>query len=201
MKPGRILAVAPLCFVLFDGGVEAAPKHVSPVTTAAQSGHSVVSRSAVYAALSGHWTGSLEYRDFQTDKRVTLPTVLEITAVESQSAVQFAYTYDDGPGKIVREKATIRIPDPGNRYIVKDEDGSESVYTIASAKGFSGTGSGKLILAGTGTDNNKPVEVRTTLEVTEKSLVILRETKLAGEDFKFRHQYSFARATSEKPAQ
>jgi len=149
----------------------------------------------------GSWTGSLEYRDFQNDKRVTLPTTLEVTPTTDQSAVQFAYTYDDGPGKIVKEKALIRVPATGDQYIVKEEDGSETVYQITTATGFSGSEGGRLVLNGPGTENKKVVEVRTTLEITPTSLNILRETRLPGEDFKFRHQYKFQRspASAGKP--
>ena len=157
--------------------------------------------AAFSSSVAGSWTGSLEYRDFQSDKRVTLPTTLEVTPTSDQSAVQFAYTYDDGPGKIVKEKALIRVPATGDQYIVKEEAGSETVYQIATATGFSGSEGGKLILGGPGTENKKPVEVRTTLEITPTSLSILRETRLPGEDSKFRHQYKFQRspASAGKP--
>ena len=31
------------------------------------------------AALTGSWTGTLEYRDYRSDKRVTLPTTLVVS--------------------------------------------------------------------------------------------------------------------------
>lgn len=34
--------------------------------------------AAIYSAFEGKWTGVLEYRDYQSDKRVQLPTWLEV---------------------------------------------------------------------------------------------------------------------------
>jgi hypothetical protein len=154
-----------------------------------------VSAQSVYAALAGRWTGTLEYRDYGNDKRVKLPTLLDAQQDEARSAMELDYTYDDGPGKTVKDKDIVRITPSGSEYIVREKDGSETKYRIGESSGFGEVAGGRLVLFGPGTENKKPVEVRTTLEVDQKSLVILRETRLPGEKFKFRHQYSFVRAS------
>jgi len=199
-RPPLLILLACACL----SAVSASPKvefFSAAATSAATPRSANLNPAAFYSSVLGSWTGSLEYRDFQNDKRVTLPTTLEVSPTTDQSAVQFAYTYDDGPGKIVKEKALIRVPATGDQYIVKDDDGSETVYQITTAAGFSASGDGKLVLSGPGTENKKAVEVRTTLEITSISLSILRETRLPGEDFKFRHQYKFQRslASADKP--
>ena len=45
----------------------------------------------------GKWTGQLEYRDFQSNAQVFLPTWLTITESTDHKALQFNYVYDDGP--------------------------------------------------------------------------------------------------------
>jgi hypothetical protein len=56
---------------------------------------------ALYSRFLGRWQGSLEYRDFSTNKRVTLPTLLDISLSPDRKAMIWQFTYDDGPGKIV----------------------------------------------------------------------------------------------------
>lgn len=51
-----------------------------------------------------------------------------------------------------------------------------------------------LILTGAGTENNRAVEVRTTMNIGRNLVEILRETRIPGEEFKFRHVYTFTRA-------
>jgi hypothetical protein len=69
----------------------------------------------------------------------------------------------------------------------------ESTYAIASFDQFR-SGRGVWTLTGTGTENNAPVEVRTTLHIGRNILEITRETAEAGKPFTFRHSYRFVRA-------
>ncbi len=46
-------------------------------------------REQIYAQLIGSWTGQLEYRDFQTDQRVFLPTWLEVKAAGDGQSLSF----------------------------------------------------------------------------------------------------------------
>jgi hypothetical protein len=57
-------------------------------------------------------------------------------------------------------------------------------------------GLGILTLTGAGTENGKPVEVRTTLRIGRNILEILRETAATGQAFTFRHSYTMVRATA-----
>src|SRR5262252_429661 len=63
--------------------------------------------SLLYAGLLGDWVGQLEYRDFSSNERVFLPTWLRVTPGADGKAVQFAYTYDDGPNKTVHELSVV----------------------------------------------------------------------------------------------
>jgi hypothetical protein len=148
----------------------------------------------VYQACTGHWAGTLEYRDFQSDKRVALPTNLEAAAKADGSGLQLSYTYDDGPGKIVRESSTLSI-DAAKRTLTMASDGGKSREQLSIA-GFdivARTQRLTLSFSGTGEENNKPVEVRSTLSCGPNTFTLLRETRLPGQDFKFRDQYSFTR--------
>lgn len=49
------------------------------------------------AALAGHWTGALGYRDYQTDRLEELPVRTEIRAVGDGATVIRVSAFDDGP--------------------------------------------------------------------------------------------------------
>jgi hypothetical protein len=149
--------------------------------------------SELDAAMAGVWTGTLEYRDYQSDGRVTLPTWLTIR--REGSGLQFDYVYDDGPTKVVRESTRVTIDLATKIYrVVSDPAKAADVYSIAGIELLK-QGRGTLTLSGSGIDNDTPAEVRTTLRVARNLLKIDRETRLPGEEFKFRHGYTFVRAT------
>jgi hypothetical protein len=56
--------------------------------------------SELAKALSGNWTGTLDYRDYGDDTRASLPTLLSV------NGMVLAWTHDDGPGKTVRSAET-----------------------------------------------------------------------------------------------
>jgi hypothetical protein len=147
----------------------------------------------IYPALTGMWTGNLEYRDFQSDQRVTLPTWLEVKTSADGKSLQFAYTYDDGPGKTVVENSTITIEPAAHRFtITSDRDHSSDVHQIGEIN--SPRANRFLItLTGTGTENGKPVEVRITVKIDRNLYQFIKETKPAGQEFKFRDGYTFTR--------
>jgi hypothetical protein len=183
----RFLQITVLTLIAISFGL------CGPCLVSAQS-PSTASGEAIYKALTGHWTGYLEYRDYSNDKRVKLPTVLDVTPTGDAQAVEMKYVYDDGPGKIVKEAETILIDLSGRQYTVQENDGKKTVYQITQLEGFGSVAEGSLLLSGPGIENDKAVEVRTTIRCTESSLTILRETRLPGGEFKFRHQYAFTRA-------
>src|SRR5689334_6515706 len=75
------------------------------------------------AALTGSWTGTLEYRDYRSDKRVTLPTTLVVSS-PAAGALTFAYVYDDGPGKTVTSQERITIDAGKSTYRIQNADGT-----------------------------------------------------------------------------
>ncbi len=155
------------------------------------------------SSLHGDWVGVLEYRDYSepptSTKRVKLPTWLSV-APQSASLL-FRYTYDDGPTKTVVDTelltidpaaATWTITPQGDKGTVSSKE-KVDVYKISGLPALK-SGRGTLVLAGTGTDSGQPAEVRTTVRIGRNILEILRETRRPGEEFQFRHVYTFIRA-------
>lgn len=167
---------------------------VSPCAQQSASPAPAIDTGKIYQMCSGQWAGTLEYRDFQSDKRVTLPTNLEATAKPDVSSVELSYTYDDGPSKIVHESSTLSI-DAAKRTLTMVSDAGKS-HEALSITGFDIITRARrltVVFSGTGQENKKPVEVRSTLTCAPNTLTWLRETRLPGQDFKFRDQYSLTR--------
>lgn len=137
---------------------------------------------------AGAWQGTLEYRDFTSNARVTLPTLLHAKLSADGEAVRLAFTYDDGPGKTVRDGYTLSI-DLGEGILTKtDAGGADHYRMLAQANGMQ-----SWTLWGRGTENETPVDVRETLIVAPNALSWLRETRPGNGAFAFRHAYTFTR--------
>jgi hypothetical protein len=143
------------------------------------------------AALAGAWSGTLEYRDYRSDRRVTLPTQLKVSGGES-GRLEFAYTYDDGPGKTVTSRDRISIDAAAGTYRIQNDENYDATFIVTGLQAYSPS-SPQVVLMGTGTENDKPVELRITITVTTTALTMLRESRLPGEDWRFRNQYRLTR--------
>ena len=171
-----------LLFSLLFNGPAAAQPPSSWQDAAALPDFSDIAQAAPPAllrqALAGHWRGALHYRDFTSDKAVTLPTTVNI-----DEALRLAFTYDDGPGKTVRsaeqwsfDGATLTMEKAGTPLTV-------SLYR--------GNGNGDLILValGSGVENDKPVEVRLVVLRRGDALSISRSCRLPQQAWLLRHVY------------
>ena len=144
--------------------------------------------------MTGEWVGQLEYRDFQTNERVFLPTWLNMTPGADGSSVTLGYTYDDGPTKTVREESTLAISTASKTAtITSNRDHTSDTYAVSGLEEFAKLNRGTLILTGPGKENDKPVDVRITITLRRNLFTLVKETKHAGEDFKFRDGYTFTR--------
>ena len=144
------------------------------------------------AALVGSWSGTLEYRDFTTDRRVTLPTTL-VVASRAGNVLTFDYTYDEGKGRSVRSSYVVTITPVPPTYRVESSDGLND--TTFDASGFSDIrgGAGTVILSGRGRENDRDVDVRTTVIITPATLSMRRDSRRQGEEWQFRNKYTFTR--------
>ncbi|MCY1044400.1 S41 family peptidase [Corallococcus sp. bb12-1] len=167
----------------FDAGRDRA------VEVAKEKGTAVVPGLA--AVLTGSWRGTLDYRDFQSDRRVVLPTMLE--AAGDGDEVRFAFTFDDGPGKTVRSTESWRLGAGGGTLITGD--GAE--MKIMERRGGGEATELTLVAEGRGQENTLPVEVRTVLTRRGAVLTISRLTRRPGEPFLLRHVYRLSAGREE----
>lgn len=144
----------------------------------------------LYQQFLGPWTGQLEYRDFQSDEQVFLPTWLTIT--EGGDGLQLDFIYDDGPTKVIRERMRLKLDAAAE--IASDRDQTRERYQVSGLDEFAKLGRGVLTLTGTGQENDHPVDVQIKLTLRRNLFTLRKETRAAGEPFRFRHAYTFTRA-------
>ena len=109
-------------------------------------GASRAGAGTVPPAIAGSWLGSLEYRDYSSDARVTLPTLLTIG--RRDGGFVFFYTFDDGAGKVVRDREQVSIDLGARRYVIDDgsPDGRDA-YRIDACEGFVDAANGGTFVA------------------------------------------------------
>jgi hypothetical protein len=144
------------------------------------------------AALIGTWSGTLEYRDYRSERRVTLPTTLVIKRL-GDGALTFAYTYDDGPGKTVTAQDRITIDSAKQTFRIQNADGSYDATFAVTDFAASGADGHRVVLTGKGEENKVAVDLRITITVTPASFTMLRESRQPGEEFLFRNRYEMKR--------
>lgn len=153
----------------------------------------------LYAGFLGDWVGQLEYRDFSSNERVFLPTWLTVSRRDDGRSLQFAYVYDDGPNKTVKETSVVAFDvTAGTATFASDRDHSSDTYKVAGFEEFASTGRGRLLLTGRGTENNKKVDIRITMTLRRNLYTYRKETRLPGQNFLFRDGYTFTRKESLK---
>ena len=161
---------------------------------AADSSQPAVGLDQLYAGLLGEWVGQLQYRDFSDNSNQSLPTWLRVTRSADGRSLQFAYVYDDGPSKTVKEISMVSINVPAaTMSFTSDRDHSSDTYKIVGLPEFATKGRGTLTLSGTGTENGQKVDVRISLTLQRNLYTYQKETRLPGQDFLFRDGYTFAR--------
>ena len=149
-------------------------------------------RDQIYSALAGQWTGTLEYRDFQSNERVLLPTWLEVRPSTDGKALEFTYTYDDGPTKTVLEKSTIAIDDAVHQFTVtSDRDKTSDHFQIDGDEQRDQRI--KPTMTGSAQENHKAVDVRITVKIDRNLYQFTKETRVPGQEFAFRDGYIFTR--------
>ena len=189
----RTLALA-VAFVAFDPFTAPTP---GPVALRADAGAALHTRDEVYATLVGRWQGRLEYKDYKDpSRRVTLPTLLVVSRSADSTYLTLSYTYDDGPGKTVKESDRFTL-DPAGKTLTwgSESDASRPSYAVRTYEAGAPGRATRLVLEGEGKDNDQPASIRTSFVIGLNKLQILKETRPSGgsAEFGFRHRYDLTR--------
>ncbi len=150
------------------------------------------------APLIGLMQGELEYRDYSDGSHRTIPSWSHISPIGTSGAFRQRTVYDDGPGNTIYSTDVLRMD--GNRWLEGEgvESGEvgtpESTYRIASRRRVpSGE---ELVLLGTGMDDNKSVDFRFTVTLGDTIFNRVKEFRLPGQDYVWRHEYRYRRTAT-----
>lgn len=138
-----------------------------------------------FQRIAGDWEGTLEYLDYQENKRVKLKTCLTVTPASDGNSAEILTIYDDF-GRIIKNVETVKIDAAAKKYV-----SGKFEYAVDSI------GDGKIVLLGKGQDGEKVEPIRQTITFDENSLVFLKETRTP---WQFRNQTILKRVNSNAPA-
>ena len=160
------------------------------------------------ARFSGNWAGTLEYRDYKATTpdapHTSLPTLLTMTPSPDGRAINFLYTYQDGPApvtasnptgkKVVRDR-TILAFTGATALLTGTTTAENQVFAVQGMEAFARTGLGTLVLTGQGKENDKPADFRITITLDATSFSWVKESRPAGTQagYAFRDAYHLAR--------
>ncbi len=167
-----------------------------PFVTRGAGSRAASSSGALSAAMIGTWHGLLEYRDYTSDKMVRIPVEQRIARTDSAGVLAQWTVYDDGPGKTIVSRDWLRVDARGGGWTEQpvgepaEGNGSTTRYRLSVSRAGRDW---RLLLAGNGTDNDKPVEMRYTVRISADSTTRRKEFRAAGGAWEFRHEYRFAR--------
>ncbi len=137
----------------------------------------------VAKALAGAWTGTLDYRDYSKDTRVTLPTLMQSDGTE------LTWTFDDGPGKTVRSAEKWAFDPASQTLTITSGNNPPDKWRVAEARISADGSSLTIVLDGTSEENGRKVIARKILTRDGNRIRITKQTRVAGEPFLMRQSY------------
>lgn len=142
--------------------------------------------AVVTQLLDGEWNGTLDYRDYGNDQRVTLPTAL------SAKGLSFAWTFQDGPGKVVTSSERWTMAPSGQSLTIAGKDRSET-YAVAELRAAQDASTATMVLQRTYEDDGKRVTERKILTRSGPMLRLTTMTAKKGEPLLMRNAYELTR--------
>jgi hypothetical protein len=134
-------------------------------------------------AFKGKWSGTLDYREYGNDGRVTLPTLL---ASDGQT---LNWTYDDGPNKIVKSSESWSYAPKSNSVTIGKAVFGVSEFSVSDGDKEELT----MVLDGSAVENNVKKIARIIMARRGNVMTITRMSRSQGEPFIMRDAYDMKR--------
>ncbi|GAB2952061.1 hypothetical protein GCM10027048_16380 [Hymenobacter coalescens] len=148
---------------------------------------SVLSLADFKPLLSYDWLGTLRYRDYQSERTVTLQARLNGMRAGAQELV-LDYQYQEPEGGLVKGFDRLRFP-PGGTAIEW-----EGLLLQLRRRQTLPDGTLYLVLEGEGPDDNRPALIRRTVQIGSRFCRLRKQVRFAGDTaFVWRSEYSFRR--------
>ena len=150
--------------------------------------------------LSGSWVGALEYRDYQSGKKIELPMTARIEVGADGATVTRVSAFDDGPKTGMVYITTVSLFDvKANRTTYAVFRKGRAVETVADdvvVRDFKDPQNWTIVYTRKGTDGGSPAEIRVVQSRAGSELTELKEVKpLSAPDssYAFRNQIQLRR--------
>lgn len=149
--------------------------------------------------LVGRWTGSLGYRDYQSDALFEIPVTTTITTPGDRATLIRQSLFDDGPDKPVWI-TTVSLDDRAAGTVAaasfRSGNTPELVTEAVRVAAFADAAHWTLIYTRTGEDNDAPAEIRITETRTGDTVLEVKEVRAVGagnDAWRFRNQTRLTR--------
>ncbi|WP_199555161.1 hypothetical protein [Sandaracinobacteroides hominis] len=139
----------------------------------------------------GSWEGTLEFRNIATGAQHKVPATM-LGKLQPDGKALLDLTIDDGKGHIVRQPATIQL-DAGSKRLFRNPGDTSIAFNVTGNMTPAATEPLALTLLGRGSEDGRPADIRETLNITGDTLVWGRETRIDGQDWRFRNEYRLTR--------
>ena len=158
---------------------------------------------ALERSLAGHWRGALEYRDYQSNQTFELPMDTRISTGPDNATLTRLTGFDDGPktGTVWITSVSLFDATGSKATSASFRKGRavESWTDDARVTTWQDTTHWTEVYQHTGTDDNKPADIRLTQTLVGDVLTTLKEVKPAGAPdsaFAFRNQTRLQRVAA-----
>lgn len=149
--------------------------------------------------LAGRWTGSLGYRDYQTNALFEIPVTTTITTPGDRATLVRQSLFDDGPDKPVWI-TTVSLDDAAAGTVAATSfragNTPELITEAVRVSAFEDAIHWTLVYSRTGEDNDAPADIRITETRAGDTLLEVKEVRPvgAGDDaWRFRNQTRLTR--------
>lgn len=148
--------------------------------------------------------GELEYLDYTSRQRTTIPSWLHTSPIGTTGAFRQRTIYDDGPGNTIYSSDVIKLRGTtwteGDTGPESETPGAPHTLRVISRRR---TADGlTLVLRGAGMDDERPVEFQYTVTAGPSSFIRLKEFRPRGNaraPFSYRHEYRYFRDSVPSP--
>lgn len=193
MKP-----LARLAIPLLTLSLHAAPAPAqSPQNQPAQDQLAQDQLATTLRSLDGRWQGTLEYRDFQSNERTTIPIRAQLEAGDLTPVLSRRVEFTD-PGRTILSQDIVTIT--GNTLTeFNPAEAETAAFTITDLR-FDDTYDWTLTLTGQAQDNGVPSAIKVIQKLNGNTLTLTRQVRPIADpnaDWMFRNQISLERAAAD----
>lgn len=151
-------------------------------------------RDQLYASLVGQWKGTLTTPvDFDSNVLRTMPAQLQVVPSPDSDGLELRYAMiDDTPAPVIDHlhlDRTMRLARVGR-------SGAPHLPAFAVRELGGGTDGEplRLVLEADGSENDQPVRIRETIELSAGAMQVRTEARAPGGSWRFRRAHAFRRA-------